>query len=107
MNSTETKVVYLEDTHKVTAAKQTAVSPYQQTASGYGNKLQTSYMVQIDGVSRWYRIYCICWSNSGSIYVLVKGQRFFIRDEYAIQDLAKNEMPEGRGQDHERRGNKD
>src|ERR1035438_6527241 len=82
------KVDYLEDSHEVTAAKQTAMPMYQQTASGYGSKLRTSYMIQLDARPRWYRIYCICYSNAGSIYAVVKGARLFIRDEYQIQDLA-------------------
>jgi hypothetical protein len=82
------RVLYVEDLHQVTAAKQTETSPYQQTASGYGSKLQTSYMIQLDAKPRWYRIYCICYSNVGSLYVMVKGTRLFIRNEYEIQDLA-------------------
>ena len=88
MMPAEIKVLYLEDLYQVTAAKQTETSPYQQTASGYGSKLQTSYMVQVNAKPRWYRIYCICYSNAGSLYVTIKGTRLFIRNEYEIQDLA-------------------
>jgi hypothetical protein len=88
MTNQASGVTYLEDSHKVTAAKQTELSPYQQTASGYGSKLRTSYMIQLDGKPLWRRIYCICYSNSGSLYVLVSGQRLFVHDDYAVQDLA-------------------
>lgn len=79
-------VTYIEN-ERITDAKRSTVTPYQQTASGYGSKLQTQYMVRVDG-KRWHRIYCICYSNNGSLYVRVKGERLFIRDEYHIQELA-------------------
>ena len=43
----------------------------QQTTSGYGNKLTTPYKTEHNG--RMYRVYCICWSNSGTLYILPKG----------------------------------
>ena len=39
----------------------------QQTATGYGKKLTTPYKVSIG--SRWYRVYCCIYSNSGLLYV--------------------------------------
>lgn len=49
----------------------------QQTASGYGSKLTTSRMIRTpDG--RLRRVYCVCWSNSGSCYVLVKGKPVYL-----------------------------
>lgn len=52
----------------------------QQTGTGYGGKLSTSKMIKING--RWHRIYVMCYSNSGSAYVLVKGEIIFIREDY-------------------------
>jgi hypothetical protein len=48
----------------------------QQTATGYGGKLTTSRMIRYAG--RWRRIYCMCYSNSGSCYILVKGETIFV-----------------------------
>ena len=47
------------------------------TATGYGNKLPTRYMVKVDnGLSkRWYRVYSTCHSNVSSEYVLVRGDK--------------------------------
>jgi len=45
----------------------------QQTASGYGGKLATTKMLRYNG--RWHRIYCMCYSNSGTCYIIVKGER--------------------------------
>lgn len=52
----------------------------QQTASGYGRKLATAYMLDCeDGKRR--RLYCCCFSNSGTVYALVRGVWFHM-DEY-------------------------
>jgi len=44
----------------------------QQTASGYGSKLNTGYKVLYSG--KWYRLYAHCYSNNGTTYIIVKGQ---------------------------------
>lgn len=39
------------------------------TASGYGNKIPTRYMVRtID--QKWRRVYCCIYSNVGTLYVM-------------------------------------
>lgn len=48
-----------------------------QTATGYGRKLVTDRKIKIG--NRLYRIYCCQISNSGSIYIIVKGQWVFLR----------------------------
>jgi hypothetical protein len=50
----------------------------QETASGYGSKLTTRWMVRLGG--RLRRIYAICYSNVASYYIISKGERLFIRD---------------------------
>lgn len=47
------------------------------TASGYGNKLPTQYMVRVFS-QRWHRVYCICYSNVGTCYVIIKGKRYIV-----------------------------
>ena len=42
------------------------------TSSGFGRKIPTRYMVKISG--RWCRVYCCIFSNSGTCYVMSKGQ---------------------------------
>lgn len=39
----------------------------QYTASGYGRRIPTPYMVKIG--KRWRRVYCCIYSNSGTCYV--------------------------------------
>lgn len=47
-----------------------------QTATGYGSKLVTSKMLRYNGI--WHRIYCMCYSNSGTNYILVKGKMVIV-----------------------------
>jgi hypothetical protein len=49
----------------------------QQTATGYGSKLSTRYMLKIG--NRLYRVYCACYSNSGSCYIIKKGKMLHLR----------------------------
>ena len=37
------------------------------TASGYGNKIPTRYMVRF--ANKWRRVYVAVWSNSGTCYI--------------------------------------
>lgn len=37
------------------------------TASGYGRRIPTPFMVRLDG--RWRRVYCCVSSNAGTCYV--------------------------------------
>jgi len=43
---------------------------FQQTASGYGSKLTTQYYINFEGFN--YRVYCRCFSNSGTCYIKTK-----------------------------------
>ena len=52
----------------------------QQTATGYGRKLVTPYMLTVPGAARPYRVYAICFSNVASFYILRNGERLFLRD---------------------------
>ena len=47
-----------------------------QTPTGYGNKLTMSYKVPYNG--RKYRVYCTCYSNIGTCYIISKGEKIFV-----------------------------
>lgn len=52
--------------------KQTYYIPRKgQTVSGYGKRLPTSFMVKWKG--RWHRVFCVCYSNSGTAYARLDG----------------------------------
>lgn len=46
------------------------------TASGYGNKIPTQYMINFEG--RNYRVYCRIYSNLGTCYIIRKGEEIVI-----------------------------
>lgn len=52
------------------------------TASGYGHKIPTRYIVRL--YNRWYRVYSMIYGNSGSLYIIVKKQIIFI-DDYNLE----------------------
>lgn len=39
----------------------------QYTASGYGKRIPTAYMVLVHG--KWRRVYCCIYSNIGTLYI--------------------------------------
>jgi len=50
-----------------------------KTTSGYGRKIPTSRKVKAtgaDGRERWYRVYCMIYSNNGTCYICRKGFDF-------------------------------
>lgn len=47
-----------------------------QTVSGYGAKIPTSRMLHV--ADRWRRVYAICYGNAASLYVVIKGQSYYI-----------------------------
>ncbi len=58
-----------------------------QSPSGYGDKISSDYVVQFDDKGRKYRVYIICHSNLGSMYVIVKGQRLYMRNEPTASEI--------------------
>lgn len=54
----------------------------QQTASGYGGKLTTRYKTEYNG--RLYRVYVMCYSNVGTAYIIVNGERKILQNETIV-----------------------
>ena len=58
----------LSDIIGVYRTKKYPPNPYR---SGYGRKIPTQYMIKtVDG--RLHRVYCVCYSNSGSLWIQYK-----------------------------------
>ena len=55
-------------------------APRYGNASGYGPKQPTGYMVRVNFETKWRRVYCAIYSNAGSVYYILKGQRVFFSD---------------------------
>ena len=51
-------------------------APVQRSATGYGHKLPTPYMVRIS--NRWHRVYVMNYGNAGSSYVIRNGKEHFL-----------------------------
>ena len=47
------------------------------TATGYGAKIPTAYTVKYNGKTR--RVYCTVYSNSGTCWVIINGQKIIVR----------------------------
>jgi hypothetical protein len=74
-------ITYLEDKFDAIDSKQKETRPYGQDQFGYGRKIATRYMVRIGGRGPWYRVYCTCFSNVGSVWVTIKGVVYHIRHD--------------------------
>lgn len=48
------------------------------TTTGYGKKIPTTYMAYYLG--RWHRVYCMIYSNSGTLYIVSKGQKLIVNE---------------------------
>lgn len=46
------------------------------TASGYGKKIPTAYLIHFDGRKR--RIYCTIYSNIGTTWIVYHGHRIYV-----------------------------
>lgn len=67
-------MIYLDMSTVV--ARMVTEPPQNRSRSGYGSKLPTQYLLRIN--KRWHRVYCICWSNSGTCYIRKGGVRHYI-----------------------------
>lgn len=47
-----------------------------ETATGYGKRLNTGLKIRFNG--RDYRVYCTCFSNSGTCWFTAKGRRIVV-----------------------------
>jgi len=57
----------------VRSDSQTPPNPY---ASGYGSKIPTRYWLYYQ--NRWRRVYVMQYANSGTAYILVKGEQLVL-----------------------------
>lgn len=80
-------VSYLRDVAKITTMRITAM-PRNPCKSGYGVKIPSPRMVQINYKPTWYRIYIMQFSNAA--YVNYKGKCLFVDDcDFPIVPMEK------------------
>lgn len=63
-----------------------------QGPDGYGRKISTDYMAIVN--NKKMRVYCCCISNSGSLYVEIKGEWYFVREGDISDDIRYNRSKE-------------
>jgi hypothetical protein len=54
-----------------------AYAPISPSSSGYGKKIPTRYRVRCDD-NRWRRVYCMIYSNSGTLWINKDGQKVVV-----------------------------
>ena len=59
----------------------TVMLPWQKaglsyTATGYGARIPSSHMIEYEG--RWRRVYVTIYSNAGTAWITVKGQKIVV-----------------------------
>jgi hypothetical protein len=57
----------------------------QQTASGYGSRLLTQWIVRIG--KRWHRVYCAQYSNVGTCYIVQGPYRRAVSESFPVAGL--------------------
>ncbi len=74
------RVKYLQA--RIVATRGTARPRYGMTRDGYTKRsgAPTSTMLLLEGETRWRRLMCWQFSNSGTCFVRIKGECFVVRD---------------------------
>lgn len=67
---------YCLDTLKEQGRVKATDCPRSNSATGYGSKIPTQYMVYV--ANKWRRVYCRIYSNIGTCYVLINKERVII-----------------------------
>lgn len=60
---------------------------YGRNVSGYGRRIATRFKVRFDGKGRAYRVFCVIFSNIGSLYIVVKGKNLYLHDYEFSEDI--------------------
>jgi hypothetical protein len=67
------------DATLVRAVKVDTDPPVVRTATGYGRKLPTAWLIKYGhGRDVWRRVYCVCFSNSGTLYILINKEPVYL-----------------------------
>src|SRR5574344_2137166 len=73
----------------IKAVYRTRKIPRHYSATGYGRKIPTQYLIQtID--NRIHRVYCICYSNSGSLWINYQGKKPMVETAINDYEIANN-----------------
>lgn len=72
-------MIYLHDIHPNATIIEAPFTGHNGAGVfGYGKKIKTSFKVRIN--NRLHRLYCMCWSNSGTLWVRVGGKQVIVHE---------------------------
>lgn len=80
------QVVYLDV--KTVIGKRETEAPANRSKTGYGPKIPTSWELQLTD-KRWRRVYVAQYSNSGTAYIIVDGERHVIGEIDSIPEATQ------------------
>lgn len=65
---------------KIVESKQTDAPRYGMTVDGYTKRsgAPTSYMIRLEGETRWRRLMLWQFSNAGTCFVRIKGKEYIV-----------------------------
>lgn len=66
-------------------------APRNTRADGYGSKIPTSWELQLTD-KKWRRIYCVCWSNAGTRYVIHNGEPRYLSTTFDPSEYVDSEV---------------
>jgi len=69
----------------ISAILHTSPVYYGRNLDGYGRKIPLANMVVLTTSKRKYRVYAVCYSNTATLYILVKGR--MVMCETALNDF--------------------
>lgn len=58
-----------------------------RTLDGYGSKIATCYIAHCNDRTQPRRVYATCFSNAASLWIMVKGEKRFIRDNIEVDEI--------------------
>jgi hypothetical protein len=94
MNAAATGPKYLSESDIVAARVSEPAVLRGQSRSGYGGKIPTGWLVRLASTKREHRVYMMQWSNAGTAYVLVRGERLLLGSisEYELARIAQRSV---------------
>ena len=85
-----TTLLYVDSLTATLELKETVAPRSGQTVMGYGVAIPCTRMVRLFGASdQWRRVYYTAFGNAASVWVKVKGQKYFFRDTDISECFAK------------------
>ena len=73
-----TSIQYLDETLIQSSREDLTAPHYGRNAYGYGSKIPTHKWLKVR--NRWRRVYVTLWSNAGTAWIVIDGEKWIVRD---------------------------